>query len=101
MFIRPQPIGLFGFPNGFWRLPLAESRGAAACEVIGQDDFDGNGENRWTEITADSLCWPYGICMAGGLLTVAGSGNNQVVLWDCHDLDEEEHNNVLGCTGTS
>ncbi len=80
----------------FWRLPLAPAEGAPAVELIGQDDFAGNGENRWTEVTDDSLCWPYGIAWDGAILVVADSGNNRVVLWNCAELTERELTDVLG-----
>jgi hypothetical protein len=59
--------------------PLAS--GAAATGVLGQPDFDAAGENRWGEITSDTLCWPYGLALAGEWLAVADSGNNRVTLW--------------------
>ena len=43
--------------------------------------FAANGENRWASITRDSMCWPYGISLAGDRLAVADSGNNRVVIW--------------------
>lgn len=54
--------------------------------VLGQPTYDANGENRWDRVSADSLCWPYGLhWQAAGegpeLLAVADSGNNRVVLW--------------------
>ena len=60
--------------------------GAAADTVLGQHGFDPAGENRWSAVTPDSLCWPYGLSTAadpryGHLLAVADSGNNRVVLW--------------------
>jgi hypothetical protein len=60
--------------------------GAAADVVLGQDSFDGAGENRWTAVTDDSFCWPYGLSAAadprgGDLLAVADSGNNRVTVW--------------------
>lgn len=60
--------------------------GAAAGAVLGQHGFDPAGENRWSAVTVDSLCWPYGLSAAadrryGQLLAVADSGNNRVVLW--------------------
>jgi len=55
--------------------------GVPADEVIGQPDFDAHGENRWDAVANDSLCWPYGLCLAGDLLAIADSGNNRVVLW--------------------
>jgi hypothetical protein len=70
-----------------WRLPLGEPLSPPADHVLGQDDFDASGENRWRAVTADSLCWPYGICLhraaADGVLrlAVADSGNNRVMIW--------------------
>ncbi len=54
--------------------------------ALGQGDLVANGENRWTEVAADTLCWPYGLHWhrrgeRTGLLAVADSGNNRVVLW--------------------
>ncbi len=68
-----------------WDAP--EDSGAAASAVLGQDTFDAAGENRWTAVTGDSLCWPYGVSAAtdaryGAVLAVADSGNNRVVLWN-------------------
>lgn len=54
----------------------------AADRVIGQDNFDAAGENRWKSVTDDSLCWPYGIWKHGDRLAIADSGNNRVMLWD-------------------
>lgn len=53
-----------------------------ADRVVGQFDFDSAGENRWKAVTADSLCWPYGLWLHGDRLAVADSGNNRVMLWD-------------------
>jgi hypothetical protein len=55
--------------------------GQPADTVLGQPDMDANGENRWTAVTDDSLCWPYGLGLSGDLLAVADSGNNRVMLW--------------------
>ncbi len=71
-----------------WSGPIA-GVGAPADHVLGQDDLDRSGENRWTAVTADGLCWPYGLSAitppeqigAAPLLAVADSGNNRVVLW--------------------
>lgn len=54
---------------------------------LAQPDLIANGENRWTEVAADTLCWPYGLHWhrsASGvdLVAVADSGNNRVVLWE-------------------
>jgi len=64
----------------------AGAPGAAAGVVLGQFGFDPAGENRWSAVTPDSLCWPYGLSAAtdparGELLAIADSGNNRVVLW--------------------
>ena len=60
-------------PNG----PVARG----ADHVLAQPDFGSNGENRWTSVQPDTLCWPYGISLHGGLLAVADSGNNRVMIW--------------------
>jgi hypothetical protein len=59
---------------------------SAADVVLGQVNFDRAGENRWTAVAPDTLCWPYGLSSAtddrhGELLAIADSGNNRVVLW--------------------
>lgn len=55
--------------------------GRAADHVLAQPDFGSNGENRWTSVKPDTLCWPYGISLRGDRLAVADSGNNRVVIW--------------------
>ena len=55
--------------------------GAPFDRVVGQDDLDANGENRWQRVEHDSLCWPYGLSWSDGRLGIADSGNNRVVLW--------------------
>ncbi len=55
--------------------------GVPADTVLGQPDMDANGENRWSAVTDDSMCWPYGLSVAGDLLAIADSGNNRVMLW--------------------
>jgi hypothetical protein len=52
-----------------------------ADAVIGQSDFNGNGENNWRAVTHETLCWPYGLCLHRNLLAIADSGNNRVMLW--------------------
>ena len=52
-----------------------------AARVLGQPGFGLNGENHWTGVTPDSLCWPYGLSLRGDRLAVADSGNNRVVIW--------------------
>lgn len=55
--------------------------GRAADHVLAQPTFASNGENRWSSVQHDTLCWPYGISLHGNHLAVADSGNNRVVLW--------------------
>jgi hypothetical protein len=55
--------------------------GRAADHVLAQPTFAANGENRWSSVQRDTLCWPYGICLHGDRLAVADSGNNRVVIW--------------------
>ena len=70
----------------FWRLPLAKDCSAEAFDVIGQIDFASNGENHWQTVNENTLCWPYGIGFHNGRLAVADSGNNRVMIWDCHSI---------------
>ena len=49
--------------------------------VLAQPDFASNGENRWTSVQHNTLCWPYGMSMRGDTLAVSDSGNNRVMLW--------------------
>jgi hypothetical protein len=49
--------------------------------VLGQPDFATAGENRWSAVDHDTLCWPYGLSLRGDRLAVADSGNNRVMLW--------------------
>ena len=62
-----------GMPDG----PIC--RGAE--HVLAQPDFGSNGENRWTSVQRDTLCWPYGLSLHGDRLAVADSGNNRVMIW--------------------
>ncbi len=52
-----------------------------ADHVLAQPDFGSNGENRWTSVQRDTLCWPYGMSLRGDLMAVSDSGNNRVMLW--------------------
>ncbi len=76
----------------FWRLPFSEKQYANAFDVIGQIDFSGNGENHWQLVDRNTLCWPYGICFHKGMLAVADSGNNRVMIWDCQRIIEYARN---------
>ena len=55
--------------------------GAAAARLTGQGEFSGKGDNRWKAPARDSLCWPYGIAVAGDVAAIADSGNNRALLW--------------------
>ncbi len=55
--------------------------GREADAVLGQPSLQANGENRWSSVTPDSLCWPYGVSLHGASLAVADSGNNRVMIW--------------------
>ncbi|WP_233213410.1 NHL repeat-containing protein [Mycobacterium hubeiense] len=55
--------------------------GRAADYVLAQPTFEANGENRWSAVTHDSLCWPYGLWLHGDRVAVADSGNNRVIIW--------------------
>jgi hypothetical protein len=59
----------------------APTDGRAADHVLAQPTFAANGENRWSSVQRDTLCWPYGISLHGDRLAVADSGNNRVVIW--------------------
>ena len=59
-------------PGTVWR---------GADHVLAQPDFGSNGENRWTSVQRDTLCWPYGLSLHGDRLAVADSGNNRVMIW--------------------
>lgn len=55
--------------------------GRSADFVLAQPTFGANGENRWSSVTPDTLCWPYGLWLHDDRLAVADSGNNRVVIW--------------------
>ena len=66
-----------------WReLPKKGDAFPAADAVIGQIDFNQNGENRWQAVDRDTLCWVYGIALHNNKLAVADSGNNRVMIWN-------------------
>lgn len=50
--------------------------------ALGQPDLVGTGENRWRSVGHDTLCWPYGVALCRGMVAVADSGNNRVMLWE-------------------
>ena len=65
----------------FWPLPIDQPSGGEAAAVVGQCDFDSCGENHWKAVGPETLCWPYSVCLHGGSMAVADSGNNRVMLW--------------------
>jgi hypothetical protein len=79
---RPVRLAVADTANNrvlIWEDPPAD--GGPADAVLGQPTFAANGENRWSMVGRDTLCWPYGLCLHGDTLAVADSGNNRVVLW--------------------
>jgi hypothetical protein len=64
-----------------WHDVPASGSGHPADAVIGQRDFSAAGENRWTAVEHDTLCWPYGLALHRDRLAIADSGNNRVMLW--------------------
>lgn len=91
----PYAIGLAGTPDGPDRMAVADTAnnrilmwegvptdGRGADHVLAQPTFSTNGENRWTAVKHDTLCWPYGLSLCGDRLAVADSGNNRVMLWE-------------------
>lgn len=56
--------------------------GASAACLAGQPDFTSKGDNRWGPPARDSLCWPYGVSSCDGVVVIANSGNNRVLLWE-------------------
>jgi hypothetical protein len=56
--------------------------GRPATTIAGQRAFEDKGDNRWSEMSRDSLCWPYGLSVAGRTVAIADSGNNRVLLWE-------------------
>ena len=64
-----------------WHEAPREGAFHPADEVLGQADFSTAGENRWTAVTKETLCWPYGLHQHGNRIAVADSGNNRVVIW--------------------
>ncbi|MDN5856983.1 MAG: NHL repeat-containing protein [Pseudonocardia sp.] len=90
----PYAVGLDGTPGVDERLAVADTAnnrillwdgvptdGRGADHVLAQPSFTTNGENRWTAVKRDTLCWPYGLSLRGDRLAVADSGNNRVVIW--------------------
>lgn len=77
----PVPLAVADTANNRVLLWEDATRGGPADAVLGQPTFADNGENRWSAVAHDTLCWPYGLCRSGDRLAVADSGNNRVVIW--------------------
>jgi hypothetical protein len=77
--------------SSFARRPSPFANGAPADAVFGQVSFTQNGENRWKLAGRDTLCWPYGLSAVDGVLAVADSGNNRVLLWHDEEPGDERH----------
>ncbi|WP_289268484.1 hypothetical protein [Nitrospira tepida] len=54
--------------------------GARARALAGQRSFEMKGDNQWGFPTPDTICWPYGVSVCEGMLAIADSGNNRVVI---------------------
>ncbi|SMF30643.1 NHL repeat-containing protein [Tistlia consotensis] len=65
-----------------WSEAAPDAPDAPADRLSGQVDFASKGDNAWRPAGRDTLCWPYGLSARDGLLAVADSGNNRVLLWD-------------------
>lgn len=55
---------------------------APAEALAGQSRFCDKGDNRWRFAARDSLCWPFALAGGDGLIAVADTGNNRVLLWE-------------------
>ncbi len=66
----------------FWNELPRDGFFEPAVRVIGQVNFDENGENRRKMVDRDTLCWVYGIHLHKGKLAAADSGNNRVMIWE-------------------
>jgi hypothetical protein len=78
-------------PSSLVLRPSSLANGAPADAVFGQKSFLENGENRWKLAGRDTLCWPYGISAVDGVLAVADSGNNRVLIWHAEEPGDERH----------
>ncbi len=73
---------------GWKNLPTRDNQ--PADWVIGQPNFNSEGQNAKGQPTSNSLSVPTGICACGRGLAVADAWNHRVLIW--HDLPED--NNV-------
>ncbi len=83
----------------FWHDVPRSGVGIPADGVIGQVDFQSNGENRWKAVLPDTLCWPYGLALFRDTMVVADSGNNRATIWQMKttswDIAETETTELL------
>jgi hypothetical protein len=64
-----------------WFDPLPAQSGAAAAHVIGKADFTTGSENLDTVFgTAQTLYWPFSLCVSGGRIAIADTGNHRIML---------------------
>lgn len=57
---------------------------AWAHALAAQPNFEMKGDNQWAFPSRDTLCWPYGLSICEGLLAIADSGNNRVMIRPLH-----------------
>ena len=72
---------------GWKKLPVND--GTPADWVIGQKDFNSEGRNGKTEVSASSVNVPTGICACGDGMAVADAWNHRVLIW--HKLPENDN----------
>lgn len=86
-----MPYALAGTSAGLIVADTANSRlvswsaaetGIGADRLTAQPDFASKGDNRWGDAVRDSVCWPYGLSTRDGLVAIADSGNNRILLWE-------------------
>ncbi|MCU0495693.1 MAG: NHL repeat-containing protein [Chloroflexaceae bacterium] len=68
-----------------WHAAPRAGAGHPADLVLGQENFDASGENRWTAVERDTLCWPYALHLHRNRLAIADSGNNRVMIWTLNE----------------
>lgn len=60
----------------------ARLQGGAAVALTAQPYLGAEGDNGWGQPARGTVCWPYGLELAGaGLAVVADTGNHRVCLW--------------------
>lgn len=64
------------------RVLLFRRRENQPFAVLGQENFDSCGENRWEPVSEYTLCWPYAVYLHKESIYVCDTGNNRVVLYE-------------------